>query len=354
MLKHKTGFCLLLALVFAFCGCGASTHRERLHSPMSEPILQAAQGMKSLAGIEADECLLNKTDSFPAGTSVCDWAALACAVGGVEDTYGAYLKALGTYVENELEKSGSLGRATEYHRIALTVLALGGDPTAFSKDESGKPLNLIERGTYNYSDALGGQGLNGYIFALITLDSANFTVPDGSRYTRTDIIGEILAAEESDGGFGLNKGTFDVDITAMALQALAPYYGNQNALSVGISPSEIAGVVDRALLRLSAAMTENCTFSSYGAENTESAAQVIIALCALGIDPRTDERFMRNGKSLVDGMQSFLLPGSVYRHSMHDSTGNLMSTEQAMLAQIALYKADNDLGRLYDFSSPAA
>ena len=69
---------------------------------------------------------------------------------------------------------------------------------------------------------------------------------------------------------------------------------------------------------------------------------------------RTDERFMRGGKNIVDGMQSFLLPGSVYRHSANDSEGNLMSTEQAMLAHIALYKADNKLGRLYDFSKSKA
>lgn len=137
----------------------------------------------------------------------------------------------------------------------------------------------------------------------------------------------------------------------MALQALAPYCGSQNALSVGISPGEISRTVDRALARLAAVMKENCTFCSYGAENTESTAQVIIALCSLGIDPRTDERFMRGGKNIVDGMQSFLLPGSVYRHSANDSEGNLMSTEQAMLAHIALYKADHKLGRLYDFQS---
>ena len=93
-------------------------------------------------------------------------------------------------------------------------------------------------------------------------------------------------------------------------------------------------------------MKENCTFCSYGAENTESTAQVTVPLCSLlGIDPRTDVRFMRGGKNIVDGMQSFLRPGSVYRHSADDSEGNLTSTEQAMLAHIALYKADNKLGR---------
>lgn len=353
-LKIKSILSLLLAFLLTFAACSAAPHKERVQPPMSERILQIAQGMKKLAGVEEGDCLLNASDEFPAGSSVCDWAALACAVGGAEDSYTAYLHALEAYVKNKLGEDSSLGRATDYHRIALTVLALGGDPAAFSEDKNGEPVNLIEFGTYNYPGELGAQGLNAYIFALITLDSESYTVPDGSRYTRTSIIKEILAAEEPDGGFGLDKGAFDIDITAMALQALAPYYGSQNALSVGISPGEISRTVDRALARLASVMKENCTFCSYGAENTESTAQVIIALCSLGIDPRTDERFMRGGKNIVDGMQSFLLPGSVYRHSANDSEGNLMSTEQAMLAHIALYKADHKLGRLYDFSKSKA
>ena len=96
---------------------------------------QFAQGMKKLAGVEEGDCLLNASNEFPAGSSVCDWAALACAVGGAEDSYTAYLHALEAYVKNKLGEDSSLGRATDYHRIALTVLALGGDPAAFSEDK---------------------------------------------------------------------------------------------------------------------------------------------------------------------------------------------------------------------------
>lgn len=216
-LKIKSILSLLLAFLLTFAACSAAPHKERVQPPMSERILQIAQGMKKLAGVEEGDCLLNASDEFPAGYSVCDWAALACAVGGAEDSYTAYLHALEAYVKNKLGEDSSLGRATDYHRIALTVLALGGDPAAFSEDKNGEPVNLIEFGTYNYPGELGAQGLNAYIFALITLDSESYTVPDGSRYTRTGIIKEILAAEEPGGGFGLDKGAFDIDITAMAL-----------------------------------------------------------------------------------------------------------------------------------------
>ena len=131
-LKIKSILSLLLAFLLTFAACSAAPHKERVQPPMSERILQIAQGMKKLAGVEEGDCLLNASDEFPAGSSVCDWAALACAVGGAEDSYTAYLHALEAYVKNKLGEDSSLGRATDYHRIALTVLALGGDPAAFS------------------------------------------------------------------------------------------------------------------------------------------------------------------------------------------------------------------------------
>lgn len=345
--------CLVLAILMLSIGC---THKYALTKPMSDEIADIAVGMKRLAGVEAEDSLLSREMDFPAGSSVCDWTAIAFAISGVEEDYTAYLNSLETYVEKNMREKGCLDnvKATEYHRIAMTVFALGGDPTAFSKDADGKPVNLIELGTYNFAGDLGGQGLNGFIFSLITLDMGGFTIPNGAKYTRGDIVNAILEACEPDGGFGLEKGTFDVDITAMAIQALAPYYGGQNAIAIGVSPTRVALAVDSALERLSSVMTDNCTFVSYGAENVESTAQTIIAVCSLGRDPAEEKMFMRGSRTIVDGMQSFLLPGSVYRHSAEAAEGNLMSTEQAMLAQIALFKLHNGLGRLYSIQSVKA
>lgn len=98
-LKIKSILSLLLAFLLTFAACSAAPHKERVQPPMSERILQIAQGMKKLAGVEEGDCLLNASDEFPAGSSVCDWAALACAVGGAEDSYTAYLHALEAYVK---------------------------------------------------------------------------------------------------------------------------------------------------------------------------------------------------------------------------------------------------------------
>lgn len=344
--RFKTLVCVLLILLVFLNGC---THKIALTKPMSDDITGTAAGIKKLAGVDNDASLLSRKDTFPAGSSVCDWTAFAFAISGVEEDYNTYLCSLADYVEIAMCEKGCLDKtkATEYHRIAMTVFALGGDPTAFSKDAYGKPVDLIELGTYNFDGELGGQGLNGYIFALITLDIGNFAIPENAKYTRRDIVNAILESCEPEGGFGLEKGAFDVDITAMAIQALSPYYGSQNAISIGVSPGEIASAVDRSIERLASVMTDNCTFVSYGSENVESTAQTIIALCSLGKNPTKEEMFKRGGRTIVDGMQSFLLPGNIYRHSTENFDGNLMSSEQAMLAQIALYKLNNGLGRLY-------
>lgn len=116
-------------------------------------------------------------------------------------------------------------RATEWAAHRPDALALGADPTAFGRDKNGRSVNLLADGVYQFTAAksLGTQGLNGWIFGLIALDSARFAVPEDAVYTRATILQALVAAQEPEGGFGLTVGNSDVDLTAMTLQALAPY-----------------------------------------------------------------------------------------------------------------------------------
>lgn len=278
------------------------------------------------------------------GESVSDWIAIATGCSGNPVKRNAYLKGLEEYVTAEYEQNGCLHniKATEYHRISLAVLALGGDPTAFGKDASGEPINLIAEGTYNWdhSDSLGTQGLNGWIWALITIDAKYYDIPRDAIYTREDMVNAILAAQTDEGGFGLSGGSPDVDITAMALQALASYYPQHE---------NVKGSVDRALGWLSAQQSDSGDFVAWGAPSAESTAQVVIALCSLSIDPRTDTRFVKNGKSALDGLMQYQVDGGMFRHTL-DGEADVMATEQAALAQIALERLDAKANRLYDLT----
>ncbi len=308
-------------------------------------LASSADSLKALADKAgcAYEDILNSKLVVP-GESVSDWIAIATGCSGNPVKRNAYLKGLEDYVTAEYEKNGCLHniKATEYHRISLAVLALGGDPTCFGKDSAGEPIDLIAEGTYYWenSDSLGTQGLNGWIWALIAIDAKYYDLPWDAIYTRESIINAIVAAQTDEGGFGLSGGSPDVDITAMALQALASYYPQHE---------NVRGSVDRALGWLSAQQNDNGDFTSWGSSTAESTAQVVIALCSLSIDPRTDTRFIKSGKSAVDGLMQYQVDGGMFRHTL-DGEADVMATEQAALALIALERLDAKENRLYDFT----
>ena len=61
-------------------------------------------------------------------------------------------------------------------------------------------------------------------------------MPKGASETRQNIICEILKLQLDDGGFALDtsssQNASDVDLTAMAVQALAPYYNSEETYEI--------------------------------------------------------------------------------------------------------------------------
>ena len=329
--------CLMacLMIVELFTGCGA----DKAAGEKVDEVAVANAAMARQYGLQAEK-LLSQGNLLPAGSSISDWLAMCFKLGGLEEDYDAYLQNLQEYVEQQYANKGCLSdtKATEYHRIAITVRALGGDPTVFGKAPDGRMIDLIAEGTYAYGGDLGKQGLNGWIWALLTLDCGDYTVPDDAKYSREVICSQILANQEQDGGFGLTSGISDVDITAMALQALAPYQ------------EQYVEQVERALDYLGQQMNDVGGFVSFGAESAETEAQVLIALTALGIDPTADVRFCRQSITPVEGLARFLLEDGTYTHTLSDPYSDIMATEQALLAVLACRRMQHDGGRLYDFT----
>ena len=303
--------------------------------------MDAAVAQRAERGIADNQPLLTE-DAFPAGSSVSDWTALAMARAGIADDYAGYLARLQAYVERQYAENGGLHavKATEYHRIALTAAALGGDPAAFGTKPDGTAIDLVAEGTYNWQgeEDLGGQGLNGWIFALLTVDAVGAEVPADARYSRQDMLDAIVSAQLPDGGFSLGGGAMDVDITAMALQALAPYR------------EQYQEVIDAALNALSAAQTVTGGFESWGAQSSESCAQVILALTALDIDPVEDGRFQKNQRSVVEALMDFRLSDGGFAHEK-DGQLDAMACEQAMQALTAMELRQQGEGRYFDLTA---
>lgn len=246
-----------------------------------------------------------------------------------------YYENLVSYVE--ANGSGKLDsrKSTENSRVILALSAIGKDATNVAG------YNLIEP-LADY-DFVTWQGLNGPVFALIALDTYNYEIPaasDGAKQTtRENLINYILEKQLENGGWTFFGSTADPDMTGMAIQALAPYY-SKNA--------DVKSAVDKALDVLSSVQQDNGGFASWGTVNVESSAQVLTALASIGIDADTDQRFIKNGNTLVDAIMDFSVENG-FAH-VNDGGYNQMTTEQAYCALVSYIRVKNGKTSLYDMS----
>ena len=260
-----------------------------------------------------------------------EWMVIDLARSGRTVPDGYYEKVV-EYVQKHADENERLHRAksTDNSRIILALTAIGKDVTNVGGHNLLKGLDSM--------DYIQTQGINGPIWALIALDSHNY--PTSGDVTREKLIQVILDAQLPGGGWNLSGNDADPDMTAMAIQALAPYYKENDA---------VKAAVDKALDVLSELQLATGGFGSWGTENSESCAQVIVALTALDIDPAKDSRFIKNGLTILDALASYYVDGGGFRHiASGDRDG--MATEQGYYALAAYYRFLNGQTRLYDMS----
>ena len=264
-----------------------------------------------------------------------EWAIIGLARSDASmstNYYSSYYDRVVAYVEDKINNEGQLHtvKSTENARVALAVTAIGKDPRNVGGHNLLTALNDV---TY-----VNQQGVNGPIWALLALDSKNYDAPG-----REALITSILGQQFKDGGWAVTPEgstpatTADVDMTAMAIQALAPYYNTRK---------DVKNAVDKALICLSGKQLGDGRFQSWGTTNSESAAQVVVALSALGIDADKDTRFVKSGNSALDGLLSFAVKTGGFGHD--DNVVNQMATEQAYYALAAYDRFDRKANRLYD------
>lgn len=260
-----------------------------------------------------------------------EWMVIGLARSGRPVPAGYYDNVV-DYVKAKADANERLHRAkvTDNARVILALTAIGKDVTNVGGHNLLKGLDSM--------DYIQTQGINGPIWALIALDSHNY--PTSGDVTREKLIETILGAVLEDGGWTLSGNDADPDMTAMAIQALAPYYKTNET---------VKAAVDKALEALSALQRSDGGFGSWGTVNSESCAQVIVALTALGIDPTADSRFVKNDLTVLDALASFYVTGGGFRHT---AGGDLdgMATEQGYYALAAYYRFANAQTRLYDMT----
>lgn len=321
----------------------------------AEEISDAAFGIirykKTSLGLEPGEALFSGDFSNAAGSTAGDWYPFGMAALGAEDDYGAYLAALRKNVRQryETEEKLSSNKATEWHRIILAALSCGADPTRFCLSETGEAVDLVSDGVF-MRENIGRQGVNGYIWALIALHTRDYPAPEGALNTEETLLQTLLEKQLPDGGWAMTGSAADTDVTAMALIAIAPLAKTDPAA---------AASAEKAILCLSALQEEDGGFAESGIPNCESCAVVLTALCAGGVDPATDPRFLKNGRGVVDALLTYRLPDGSFTHafiadaddpSAVPNQTNDMSCQQALYALAACIRFRKDGGTIFDFS----
>ena len=265
------------------------------------------------------------------GSTGGEWMVIGLARSGRTVPAGYYDNVV-EYVKANADANERLHRAkvTDNARIILALTSIGKDVTNVGGHNLLKGLDNMAY--------VQKQGINGPIFTLIALDSHNY--PTMGDVTREKLIQVILDAQLPGGGWNLSGENADTDMTAMAIQALAPYYKTNET---------VKAAVDKALEALSALQRNDGGFGSWGTVNSESCAQVIVALTALGIDPATDSRFVKNGNTVLDALAGFYVTGGGFKHTA-DGERNGMATEQGYYALAAYFRFANAQTSLYDMS----
>lgn len=307
---------LLLSLLLSLTACGKQANQlEKTAGYLQAQI--AAPGTGSVGG---------------------DWLIFGLARSGVkvpQKYFDAYYENVEAAVR---EKNGVLSdrKYTEYSRTVLALTAIGKNPVDVAGFDLLKPLADFEQVTK--------QGINGTIFALLAMDSGKYEIPENPdaavQSTRQMYVDELLARELPDGGWTLTGGEPDVDITAMTLQALAKYRDQ----------ADVTAAVERGLAVLSSLQEPDGGYVSWGSSNSESVAQVLVALTEIGV-PLDDERFTKNGITVEDALLRFAQENGAFVHVRDGSGGDdEMATEQAFYALAAIHRAETGETTLYDMT----
>ena len=271
----------IAALLLAVClviGGALCVHAEDTHA-VGDSFLGGISAYKlSASSSPSAQGWLDGELTAAAGVSA-EWYVFALRQSGSYD-FSRYAAALQAY-----DAEHHIASAVTRQKHALALYAAGG------------PDDVIAEWA---ADTVGAQGIMSYVFGLHLLRN---NIPCGASLAGARST--LLSLQLSDGGFAVMGNQGDVDVTAMTVQALAPDYGSNAA---------VTAAVDKAIAFLSEKQKAGGQFATYGVDNAESTAQVLLALASLGIDA-SDPRFVKDGHTVMDGLSRYRLSSGAFCHT---------------------------------------
>lgn len=241
---------------------------------------------------------------------------------------------------------------SDYSKLILALTAIGVD----ARNVMGHNLLAYLSDYENVSR----QGNNGTIWALIALKSnPAYEIPkDPSAVQQNSeelLVKKVVGMQCQDGGWTMMGPTGDSDMTGMAMQALASYYNKDGY-------EDVTAAINKGLAWIEKNQLSSGGFGTMNTETSESVAQIITALCGVGIDCGEDVRFIKNGKWPMTGLFQYYMPEGGFMHVAADAGNNGggaggiidgMATEQGLYATVAYRRFLDGETFLYDMSDVA-
>lgn len=308
VLSCALAWVMLLGLVMPAMAYGADLQSEAEPSSTIERVAKAQidSAISLTAGYMTN-----------AGSALTDWEVFGLNATGQTFDKATYLNQLGAHIQTD-----GVGRLyTDYARTALSVISAGGNPQNFTVGET--TYNFIEEKIANGSLS---QGINASVWGLIALDGTSAVIPTDSANTREALIKYILDNRKGE-GWSFSGTSPDVDMTGMALYALAPYREQ--------SEVKIAG--EAALTWLSENQKVDGKFATGVTINCESTAQAIMGITAWGLDPQGASYTKSEGNAVTALLSYQNTTTGVFNHT--DTPDPSIATPQGLegLAAIARY-----------------
>ena len=274
--------------------------------------------------------------SMPEAKYGSEWYVLGLARGDYAVPAGYFQKYYQDIERVVAEKKGILNprNPIDNAKMALVVSAIAKDPTNVAGYNLLAPLKDYATVTKT--------GVMGAIYALLAVNAKDLTFPTGGTNSEQRMIEAILNKQTADGGFNLTTagGKGDVDITAMALQALAPYSNDET----------VAPAIAKAQQFIKGKKLADGAFPDYfGNPTSESASQVVTMLGEYGINPQTDSEF----SDVLTSLLTYRATDGGFKHVMMEKGANGMATSQANYALAAMKRVNDNKTSLYDMSDTA-
>jgi len=254
------------------------------------------------------------SSSLP-GAPAADWYAITFSQMGAYD-----LSSCKDFLLSSFENTSSRASVTR-QKFALALLAVEADISSIQSETD---------------ETIGAQGIMSWVYGLHLIHNGFVS----EAHTENSIVDTLLSLQFEDGGWALSGNAGNIDVTAMTMQALAPYMNVR---------ADVKNALDHASELLSKLQDPDGGYKSYGVSNPESAAQVLVALTSMGIDPFTDERFIKNGYTLLDAVERFRLENGTFSHTTGGAESpmatvqtlyGLVSYERMLRAQSPFYTFD--------------